>query len=81
MPLITSIKCRYWKGTQMNKDKKSIEIGFIDKGTGKHQSNTVYLGVGGVLAPTLMAAIGTKYPLMVLLEEKDGDYTNRQHMC
>lgn len=57
----------------MNKDKKSIEIGFIEKGTGKHQSNTVYLGVGGVLCPTLMAAIGTKYPLMVLLEVEDGE--------
>ena len=33
----------------MNKDKKSIEIGFIEKGTGKHQSNTVYLGGGGTV--------------------------------
>lgn len=55
----------------MNREKRSIEIGFIDKGTGKHQSNTVYSGIGGGIAPTIMAAIGTKYPLMVLIEVDD----------
>ena len=64
----------------MNKDKRSIEIGFIEKGTGKHQSNTVYLG--GALCPIIMAAIGTKYPLMVLVEVEDEEnHTDRQYMC
>lgn len=40
------------------------EIGFIDKGTGKHQSNIVY-SAGGI-APTLTASLGVKTSVMIL---------------
>lgn len=40
------------------------DLGFLDKGTGKHQSNTVY-GTGG-LSPTLCAGIGVKYWILIL---------------
>lgn len=40
------------------------ELAFIDKGTGKHQSNIVY-SAGGV-APTLTASLGVKNSIMIL---------------
>lgn len=54
----------------MNKDKRSIEIGFIEKGTGKHQSNTVYLGVGGTV-PNHNGCNRNKIPI-------DGAYRGRR---
>ncbi len=48
---------------------KIIEIGFIEKGTGKHQSNIVY-SVNGI-APTVCAAFSIKQPpTMVLVNER-----------
>ena len=44
------------------------ELGYIEKGTGKHQSNTVY-GGGGV-APCLCAAAGVKYGCFLYLEKQ-----------
>lgn len=41
-----------------------IEVGFIDKGNGKHQSNVVY-GHDGI-SPTLCAGIGVKYWVHIL---------------
>lgn len=43
---------------------KVKEIGFLDKGTEKHQSNVVY-SAGGI-APTLTASLGVKNSLMIL---------------
>lgn len=43
---------------------KIEELGFIDKGTGKHQSNIVY-SAGGI-APTLTATLGVKNALMII---------------
>lgn len=43
---------------------KIEELGFIDKGTGKHQSNVVY-SAGGI-APTLTATLGVKNALMII---------------
>lgn len=40
------------------------EVGFIDKGTGKHQSNIVY-SAGGI-APTLTASLGVKTSIMII---------------
>ena len=46
-----------------------IEIGFIEKGTGKHQSNIVYSANG--IAPTVCAAFSIKQPpTMVLVDEE-----------
>lgn len=43
---------------------KIEKLGFIDKGTGKHQSNIVY-SAGGI-APTLTATLGVKNALMII---------------
>lgn len=49
----------------MNRRMNNIEeVGYLEKGTGKHQSNVVY-SAGGV-APTLTAALGIKTHLMIL---------------
>lgn len=45
------------------------ELGFIDKGTGKHQSNTVY-SAGGC-SPTLCAGLGIKYWTLIVEEVKE----------
>ena len=48
---------------------KIIEVGFLDKGTGKHQSNIVYSIEG--IAPTVCAAFCIKQPpTMVLVDER-----------
>ena len=39
---------------------KVEELGYIDKGTGKHQSNVVYNGWGA--APTITHSFGFKQP-------------------
>lgn len=43
---------------------KIEELGYLDKGTGKHQSNVVY-SAGGV-SPTLTAGIGVKYWILIV---------------
>jgi len=43
---------------------KIVEVGYIEKGTGKHQSNIVY-GGGGV-SPTLCAGLGIKCWVLIL---------------
>ena len=46
-----------------------IEVGFIEKGTGKHQSNIVYSSEG--IAPTVCASFCIKQPpTMVLINER-----------
>ena len=46
-----------------------IEVGFIDKGTGKHQSNIIYSANG--VAPTVCASFCIKQPpTMVLVNER-----------
>jgi hypothetical protein len=50
------------------KQKNIEEIGYINKGTGKHQSNVVY-GRGGY-SPTLCAALGVKYWIFILEKKK-----------
>lgn len=48
-----------------------IELGIIDKGTGKHQSNVVF-SVNGI-APTICASYGVKQPpAMIVVGEKYG---------
>ena len=50
---------------QDNKEtNRVIEAGYIEKGTGKHQSNTVYYRGG--LAPTLMARLSVKNSIMII---------------
>lgn len=50
------------------------EIGYIDKGTGRHQSNTVYDPDG--IARCLQASGDRKDPLKVLINESK---TDRKH--
>lgn len=52
---------------------KIQEVGHIEKGTGKHQSNIVYSTRG--LAPTLTAGMGVKHSVMIL----DLDYVTNTH--
>lgn len=50
---------------------KVEELGYIDKGTGKHQSNVVYNGWGA--APTIMTAQGGNRMPMTILAHKAGE--------
>lgn len=54
-----------------------MELGFIDKGTGKHQSNTVY-GAGGI-APALCAGLGVK--TLIVEEVKQNGRNNAVRKC
>ena len=46
-------------------------LGFLEKGTGKHMSNSVYSKDG--IAPTIMASLGVKQPgIFFVMEDKDG---------
>lgn len=56
-----------------------MELGFIDKGTGKHQSNTVY-GAEGI-APTLCAGLGIKYWTLIVEEVKQNRRNNAVRKC
>lgn len=45
---------------------KTIEVGYFEKGTGKHQSNIVYSMEG--LCPTIPASTGFKEPPKMFIE-------------
>ena len=45
-----------------------IELGYMDKGTGKHQSNIVYSWYG--ISPTLSASLGVKQPGIFFVENE-----------
>ena len=50
---------------------KIVVLGFIEKGTGKHMSNSVYSKNG--IAPTIMASLGVKQPgIFFVVEDKNG---------
>ena len=48
---------------------KIVCLGFIEKGTGKHMSNSVYSKYG--IAPTVMASLGVKQPGIFIVVDKD----------
>ena len=54
---------------------KIIKVGFIEKGTGKHQSNIVY-SINGI-APTVCAAFCVKQPPTMVLIEVSDEQDNR----
>lgn len=57
---------------------KIVVLGFIEKGTGKHMSNSVYSRNG--IAPTIMASLGVKQPgifFVVNKNEKDNKYSGK----
>lgn len=57
-------------------NNKIIEVGFIDKGTGKHQSNVVYSIQG--IAPTVCAMFCIKQPpTMILINDNNHAKENR----
>ena len=48
-----------------------VSLGFIEKGTGKHMSNSVYSRFG--ISPCIMASLGVKQPgIFIVVEDKDG---------
>ena len=50
---------------------KIIVLGFLEKGTGRHMSNSVYSKNG--IAPTIMASLGVKQPgIFFVVEDKNG---------
>ena len=50
---------------------KIVCLGFIEKGTGKHMSNSVYSKYG--IAPIVMASLGVKQPgIFFVVEDKNG---------
>lgn len=51
--------------------KRIIEVGYLEKGTGKHQSNIVYSTKG--IVPTLHASLGVKQPGIMILVEVEND--------
>ena len=52
-------------------EKLKIKVlGWIEKGTGKHMSNSVYSRFG--IAPTVMASLGVKQPgIFFVVEDKE----------
>lgn len=62
-----------FRGDRDNSDcgevKRIVEVGYLEKGTGKHQSNIVYSIKG--IAPTLTASLGVKQSgVMILVVEE-----------
>ena len=55
----------------MERLKNKIDcLGFMEKGTGKHMSNSVY-GIFGI-SPCIMAGLGVKQPgLYIVVEENE----------
>lgn len=51
-----------------------IELGYIEKGTGKHQSNVVYDKKG--LSPTIMAGFGVKMQPTMIMERVKSERNN-----
>ena len=49
---------------------KNSELGYLEKGTGKHQSNIVY-SVNG-LSPCMTAGCGVKFWIYVITRTKGG---------
>ena len=54
--------------TTVQKDNMVLELGYIEKGTGNHQSNVVYSEDG--LSPTICASYGVKQPPTMHIEVK-----------
>ena len=79
MPLITNIKCRFWKGNQMNKDKKPIIVGRMKSGKFRYHIEDDVFDKGGLCRP--LTATDYKHPVCVLEVKDDGDHADRQHMC
>lgn len=52
-----------------------IELGYIEKGTGKHQSNVVYSTDG--LAPTICASYGIKQPPAMIIVVEQNEQNNK----
>ena len=50
--------------TTNQKERSSLKMGFIDKGTGEHQSNQVFSKNGS--CPTIPAVSGAKEPLKII---------------
>ena len=64
------------KKKKAQSNNRVIELGFIDKGTGKHQSNVVY-SIGGV-APCVMAMFSVKQPpTMIVVRSEDEQISER----
>ena len=56
---------------------KIICLGFIEKGTGKHMSNSVYSKYG--IAPTIMASLGVKQPgIFIVVNENKSNKESRE---
>lgn len=56
----------------MGKKENCSELGYLERGTGKHQSNIVY-SVGGV-SPCITAGCGVKFWIYVV--EKSNTFCN-----
>ena len=52
-------------------NKRVIELGFIDKGTGKHQSNVVYSIEA--IAPCVVAMFGVKQPPTMIVVRSENE--------
>ena len=52
----------------LKKIKKTKELGYLERGTGKHQSNIVYSGGG--ISPCVTAGCGVKFWIYVIERNK-----------
>ena len=61
---------QYWQGIiKMQRELlRPIELGFMDNGTGKHQSNTVYSTKG--ISPVITTIHGGTQQIKILEEKK-----------
>ena len=55
-------------------NNKIKQLGFIERGTGKHNSNIVY-SVGGV-SPCVTAGCGVKYWIYVVTRYEEANHSN-----
>ena len=55
---------------------KVLSLSYIEKGTGKHQSNSVFSIEG--LSPCIMAGLGTKMPGLFIIVEDKNEYKGKQ---
>lgn len=55
----------------MSKEMKPRELGFIDNGTGKHQSNVVY--DVNAICPTITTIQGGTIQIKILEKQNDSD--------
>ena len=59
-----------------NSTKKTFCVGWLEKGTGKHQSNAVFDKNG--LSPCIMASFAVKQPVTMIVVEDTNEHKRKE---